>query len=78
MLPHFLSDQGGLIDPAESDQAWIAVMEIRDSFMESADDELERELFARLWPYQNVDRVRVEGCFVIAFDWAIVDVEKVG
>lgn len=44
-----------MVDPAEFDQVRTAVMELRDSFIGSADDEVERELFARLWPYQGAD-----------------------
>ncbi|KIM97540.1 hypothetical protein OIDMADRAFT_204366 [Oidiodendron maius Zn] len=46
----------GMVDPAEFDQVRTAIMELRESFIESADDEAERELFARLWPYQDADR----------------------
>ena len=45
----------GMVDPAEFDQVRAAVMELRDSFIDGADDEAERELFARLWPYQDAD-----------------------
>lgn len=45
----------GMVDPAGFDQVRAAVMELRDSFSESAGDEAERELFARLWPYQDAD-----------------------
>jgi hypothetical protein len=31
-----------------------AMAELRDEFIESADDDAEREQFARLWPYQDV------------------------
>ncbi|CZT52065.1 uncharacterized protein RSE6_13308 [Rhynchosporium secalis] len=42
----------GMVDPTEFDQIRTAVEELRISFIESADDEAERELFAKLWPYQ--------------------------
>lgn len=45
----------GMVDPAEFDQIRAAVMELRDSFIESGDDEAERELFAKLWPYRDTD-----------------------
>ena len=45
----------GMVDPAEYDQVRDAVMELRDSFVESADNEVDRELFARLWPYRDTD-----------------------
>lgn len=42
----------GMVDPAEFEQIRTAVAELRDSFIADADDEAERELFARLWPYK--------------------------
>jgi hypothetical protein len=45
----------GMVDPTEFDQIRTAVAELRNSFVESADDEAEKELFARLWPYQDTD-----------------------
>jgi len=45
----------GMVDPTEFDQIRTAVAELRDSFIEDADDEAERELFAKLWPYQDAD-----------------------
>jgi hypothetical protein len=44
----------GMVDSAEFDRIQTAVAELRDEFIESADDEAEREQFARLWPYQDV------------------------
>ncbi|RDL42516.1 Uncharacterized protein BP5553_02495 [Venustampulla echinocandica] len=45
----------GMVDPTEFDQIHTAVAELRDSFIGAADDEAEREPFARLWPYQDAD-----------------------
>ncbi|KAI9050867.1 hypothetical protein LZ554_004985 [Drepanopeziza brunnea f. sp. 'monogermtubi'] len=45
----------GMVDPAQFDQIRAAVIELRTSFIEDADDEAERELFARLWPYQDAE-----------------------
>ncbi|RFU30085.1 hypothetical protein B7463_g6233, partial [Scytalidium lignicola] len=45
----------GMVDPAKFNQVRTAVAELRDSFIANADDEAERELFARLWPYQDVN-----------------------
>ena len=45
----------GMVDPTSYDQIRTAVAELRDSFIEGADDEAERELFARLWPYQDAN-----------------------
>jgi hypothetical protein len=45
----------GMVDPAGFDQVRIAVMELRDLFIESGNDEAERELFAKLWPYRDAD-----------------------
>jgi hypothetical protein len=44
----------GMVDSAEFDRIQTAVAELRDEFIESADDDAEREQFARLWPYQDV------------------------
>jgi hypothetical protein len=44
----------GMVDSAEFDRIQTAVVELRDEFIESADDDAEREQFARLWPYQDV------------------------
>ena len=45
----------GMVDPTDFDQIRTAVAELRNSFIEGADDEVERELFERLWPYQDSD-----------------------
>jgi len=45
----------GMVDPTDFDRIRIAVAELRDSFIEDADNDAERELFARLWPYQDAD-----------------------
>ncbi|PVH84672.1 hypothetical protein DL98DRAFT_651429 [Cadophora sp. DSE1049] len=45
----------GMVDPTEFDQIHTAVAELRTSFIEGADDEAERELFAKLWPYQDAN-----------------------
>jgi hypothetical protein len=45
----------GMVDPTEFDQVQTAVAELRDSFIDGADNEAERELFTRLWPYQDAD-----------------------
>lgn len=45
----------GMVDPTEFDQIRTAVAELRNSFIGGADDEAERELFAKLWPYQDAD-----------------------
>jgi hypothetical protein len=39
-----------MVDPTEFDQILTAVTELRNSFIEDADDKTERELFAKLWP----------------------------
>jgi hypothetical protein len=44
-----------MVDPTEFDQIRTAVAELRNSFIGGADDEAERELFAKLWPYQDAD-----------------------
>ena len=44
-----------MVDPAEFDQVRTAVIKLRESFIESADDETGRELFARLCQYQDTD-----------------------
>jgi len=41
----------GMVDTTEFELIRIAVAELRDSFIGAADNETERELFARLWPY---------------------------
>lgn len=45
----------GMVDPTEFDQIRTAIAELRNSFIGGADDEAERELFAKLWPYQDAD-----------------------
>jgi hypothetical protein len=45
----------GMVDPTDYDRIRIAVAELRDSFIEDADNDAEKELFARLWPYQDAD-----------------------
>lgn len=45
----------GMVDPTEFNQIRTAVAELRNFFIGSADDEAERELFERLWPYQDAD-----------------------
>jgi hypothetical protein len=44
----------GMVDSAEFDRIRTAVMELRESFIGSADNDAESEQFARLWPYQDV------------------------
>ncbi|KAI4151235.1 MAG: hypothetical protein LQ340_003620 [Diploschistes diacapsis] len=45
----------GMVAPADFDKVRADVAELRDSFIEDAEDNAERELFAKLWPYQDVD-----------------------
>lgn len=45
----------GMVDPADFDRVRTAVREMRDSFIESIDNEAEKELYARLWPYQDTE-----------------------
>lgn len=45
----------GMVDLEDFDQIRGALIELRDTFIDCADDETERELFARLWPYQDAD-----------------------
>jgi hypothetical protein len=42
-----------MVDPTEFDRISAAVAELRNSFIKDADDEAERALFTRLWPYQD-------------------------
>ena len=46
----------GMVYPAKFDAIKAAVAEFRDSFIAGGDDKAERELFARLWPYQDADK----------------------
>ena len=45
----------GMVDPAEFTQTKAAIEEYRNIFLESAEDEAERELFSKLWPYQDTN-----------------------
>ena len=45
----------GMVDPADFAQTKAAIDEYRKVFLESADDEAEKALFAKLWPYQDAD-----------------------
>ncbi|TAQ88177.1 hypothetical protein B7494_g3491 [Chlorociboria aeruginascens] len=45
----------GMVAPADFDKVRAAVAELKESFLENADNNTERELFAKLWPYQNMD-----------------------
>lgn len=45
----------GMVDPAEFHQTRSAIADFRDVFLESADDAAERELFKKLWPYQDTE-----------------------
>jgi hypothetical protein len=44
-----------MIDPTKFDRIRTAVAELRDSFIEGTDNKVERELFAKLWPYQDAE-----------------------
>lgn len=43
----------GMVDPAEFAQTKAAIDDYRNVFLESADNEADRELFSKLWPYQD-------------------------
>ncbi|EEP77899.1 predicted protein [Uncinocarpus reesii 1704] len=45
----------GMVDSAVFDEVQRAVAELRDSFIAGGDDEAERQLFSKLWPYRNED-----------------------
>ncbi|KAK2766152.1 hypothetical protein FQN54_007668 [Arachnomyces sp. PD_36] len=45
----------GMVDPALFDEIRSAVAELRDAFIANGDDEAERELFSKLWPYKDTD-----------------------
>ena len=45
----------GMVDPAEFHQTRSAIADFRDVFLDSADNVAERDLFAKLWPYQQSD-----------------------
>jgi hypothetical protein len=47
--------RNGMVDPTELDQIRTAAADLRNSFIESADVEAERKLFAKLWPYHDAD-----------------------
>ena len=46
----------GMVDPADFAQTKNAIDENRKVFLETAEDEAEKELFSKLWPYQETDR----------------------
>ncbi|KAK2821087.1 hypothetical protein FQN49_007724 [Arthroderma sp. PD_2] len=43
----------GMVHPADFERVRAAVAERRDAFFESADNETEKELYKRIWPYQD-------------------------
>ncbi len=45
----------GMVDPADFAQTKAAIDDYRNVFLGTAEDEAERELFSRLWPYQDTD-----------------------
>ena len=45
-----------MVDSAKFGGIQAAVVELKDSFIATVDDEVEREQFARPWPYQDVDK----------------------
>lgn len=45
----------GMVDEADFEGVREAVLEMRDSFVDSAENGAEREQFARLWPYRDWD-----------------------
>ena len=45
----------GMVDPAEFHQTRSAIADFRNIFLDSADSVAERDLFAKLWPYQEPD-----------------------
>lgn len=42
----------GMVDPAAFKEIRDAVAEVRDSFLSNADNQAEREIFSKIWPYQ--------------------------
>ncbi len=45
----------GMVDPADFVQAKAAIDDYRNVFLGTAEDEAEKELFSKLWPYQDTD-----------------------
>ncbi|KAK0106136.1 hypothetical protein ONS95_004638 [Cadophora gregata] len=45
----------GMVDPGGFDEVLGAVDELRSSFVEEGDDEVERELFGKIWPFRDTD-----------------------
>lgn len=45
----------GMVDSAAFEEIRDAVAEMKESFLSSADNEEERELFSKIWPYQDAD-----------------------
>ncbi|KAM5499806.1 hypothetical protein McanMca71_006150 [Microsporum canis] len=45
----------GMVHPADFERVKAAVAERRDAFFESADNETDKELYKRIWPYQDKD-----------------------
>ncbi|KAF3482827.1 uncharacterized protein GIQ15_02151 [Arthroderma uncinatum] len=43
----------GMVHPADFERVKAAVAERRDAFFESADNETDKELYKRIWPYQD-------------------------
>jgi hypothetical protein len=49
----------GMVDPADFHQTRSAIADFRDVALKSAEDVAERELFQKLWPYQEADEHRL-------------------
>ncbi|KKZ65440.1 hypothetical protein EMCG_08730 [[Emmonsia] crescens] len=43
----------GMVDPEDYERAMINCQKFKDVFIDTAKDEEEKELFSKLWPYQN-------------------------
>lgn len=46
----------GVVEPEDYDAAKQTNQKYRDIFLGSAEDDEERELFSKLWPYQYTER----------------------
>lgn len=49
----WLLSTDGMVDPAEFAQTKAAIEEYRNVFLDSAEDESEKEMYSKLWPYQD-------------------------
>lgn len=52
----------GMVDPADFAQTKAAIDDYRKVFLESAEDEDEKVLFSKLWPYQDTGCERAASC----------------